>query len=333
MQEARGVSVAGAGSCVIDAGGCEEVNQYLVLCRAFGKSAHFLYDLDSLFRGNLRACVRSDGSVQHFLLTAGVGSDFGAYCGELDRKLTDLIDRLLAVRPAPAELARLMEYLSGLGHRKDWDGKAWARARVSVLTAISRYRDAVVGATSRGDVEEVEGRLGQITGALRQRNIILLPGGTLERYLPGYCGDPYQLTDGGKRQAVSEEIIELGKGMTDEQMEMRYGALYRAVRAMPGKLSVGTEQVLRNYLSQYIHDLQAAVVGNPSWELAEVQAHLNLIHRSTVKLFSLQKLERGPGKEFMALVGVAEMFGERPKAVRVTHRTNAGMGDFSIEER
>ncbi|MDP2883629.1 MAG: AAA family ATPase, partial [Ignavibacteria bacterium] len=72
MQEARGVSVAGAGSCIIDAGGCEEVNRYLDLCIAFGKSAYFLYDLDSLFGGNLRACVKDDGSVQSFLATAGV---------------------------------------------------------------------------------------------------------------------------------------------------------------------------------------------------------------------------------------------------------------------
>ena len=64
MQEARGVSVAGAGSCIIDAGGCEEVNRYLEFCKAFGKSAYFLYDLDSLFGGNLRSCVKADGSVQ-----------------------------------------------------------------------------------------------------------------------------------------------------------------------------------------------------------------------------------------------------------------------------
>ena len=88
MQEARGVSVAGAGSCIIDAGGCEEVNKYLELCLAFGKKAHFLYDLDSLFQGNLRGCLKADGSVQSFLVAAGVGNDFGKYCGELERKLT-----------------------------------------------------------------------------------------------------------------------------------------------------------------------------------------------------------------------------------------------------
>jgi hypothetical protein len=31
---------------------------------SLGKQAYFLYDLDSLFNGNLKACVKSDGSVQ-----------------------------------------------------------------------------------------------------------------------------------------------------------------------------------------------------------------------------------------------------------------------------
>ena len=82
VMEARGVSVAGAGSCIIDAGGAEEVNQYLKLCQALGKSAHFLYDLDSLFGGNLRACIKDDESVQSFLASAGLGNDFGLYCGQ-----------------------------------------------------------------------------------------------------------------------------------------------------------------------------------------------------------------------------------------------------------
>jgi hypothetical protein len=58
IQECRGVSVSAAGSCVIDAGGNEEVNKYLELCSAFGKKAFFLYDLDSLFTGTLRASIR-----------------------------------------------------------------------------------------------------------------------------------------------------------------------------------------------------------------------------------------------------------------------------------
>ncbi|MCK4392292.1 AAA family ATPase, partial [Candidatus Bipolaricaulota bacterium] len=204
MQEARGVSVAGAGSCIIDAGGCEEVNHYLELCMALGKKAYFLYDLDSLFSGNLRACVGSDGSVQSFLLTAGVGADFLKYCGELERKLTSAIDRLLCADPVHDQLSRLIAFLNTLGPRKAWNGgKAWAKARVAVMTAISRNRDDLVQALSKTDVEEIEGRTNQIVAALRAKNVLLLPGGTLERYLPSYRGDPYDLADDAKRNAVA----------------------------------------------------------------------------------------------------------------------------------
>jgi len=254
MQEARGVSVAGAGSCIIDAGGCEEVNRYLNLCRAFEKSAHFLYDLDSLFAGNLRACIKRDGSLQSFLATAGVENDFGKYCGELDKKLTSAIDQLLSTNSVPQPLERLLEFLVRLGERTHWDAGRWAKARVAVMTAISRHRLDVVSVLSRTDVEEIEGRLNRIVAALKQKNIILLPGGTLERYLPHYAGDHYELTDDAKRQAVVAEIEEMSKAMTPAQLEARYGELYTAVCELPSKESVDVERVLRYYLTKLLHN-------------------------------------------------------------------------------
>ncbi len=331
MQEARGVSVAGAGSCIIDAGGCEEVNKYLELCLAFGKKAHFLYDLDSLFQGNLRGCLKADGSVQSFLVAAGVGNDFGKYCGELERKLTTLIDNLLSLSKIPPSLDRLVEFLRKLGPRGAWDGKSWGKARVSVMTAISRHRTDVSSATSEVDVADVEARLGKIVTALKQRNVNLLPGGTLERYLPNYSGDHYDLSDGAKRDAVSAEIGEMAKPMTASDLSTRYTQLYDAVCNLPSKVSVDVERVLRSYLSRYIHDLQAAVSSNPSWELAEVQKHLSRIQQATTKVFSVTKLKRGQHKEFDAIISITQMLGEKPRLVRVGHQTNAGMGDFKIE--
>ena len=78
-------------------------------------------------------------------------------------------------------------------------------------------------------------------------------------------------------------------------------------------------------------DLQAAVVNNPTWLLDQVQAHLNTIQRATIKVFSVQELNRGPYKEFSAVVAIAEMLGQKQRLVRVNHQTNAGMGDFKIE--
>jgi hypothetical protein len=331
MQEARGVSVAGAGSCIIDAGGCEEVNRYLELCMAFGKSAYFLYDLDSLFGGNLRACLKADGSIQSFLLVAGVGNDFSRYCGELDRKLTAVIAQLISANAVPQPLVRLVEFLKELGPRNSWDGKLWSKARVSVMTAISRNRQAVVSAVSQIVVEEIEGRLKQIVTALMKKNVILLPGGTLERYLPKYTGDHYELADDAKRQAVLMEIEEMSKPMAAAELKERYGELYDAVCALPSMVGVDVEHVLRDYLSYYIHDLQATVVKHPTWLLDQVQAHLNAIQPATAKVFSIRELTRVKLEEFSAVVIITEMLSQKERLVRVTHQTNAGMGDFKIE--
>ena len=333
MQEARGVSIAAAGSCIIDAGGSEEVNRYLELAQAFGKKAYFLYDLDSLFGGSLRSCVAGDSSVQGFLLKAGVGNDFAKYCGELDRRLTKLIDQLLGSGAKTGELSLLLKFLLSLGSKDQWKKDDWRKARVAVLTAISRDRAGVEEIISRQDIGDIDGRLAQVVAALKEKNILLLPGGTLERYLPEYAGDHYELSDAAKRKAVEDEIEVMSKGMTTQEMAARYGGLYEAASSLPSKPPVDLDRVLGDYLAQYIHDLQGAVISNPEWSLAEVQLHLNTLHTAARDVFSVGKLTRSKEKEkeFEAEVTIAEMFGGKRRCVRVSQNTIAGMRDFVID--
>ena len=256
MMEARGVSVAGAGSCIIDAGGAEEVNHYLQLCKALGKAAYFLYDLDSLFRGNLRSCIREDQSIESFLASAGLGSDFvDEYCGKLDRKLTCLIDKLVTV-PLPPRLASLSSYIQGLGARPDGNPHDLAKARIAVLTALSKYRTEMADVATTQLIEDVEGHRDQVLKALATKNIYVLPGGTIERYLPAYSGDEYQLNDEAKRKAVFAEIGKMAQLTTDNELSTRYEDLYKAVSKLPGKMNVDVDPVLRSYLSDYIHGMQ-----------------------------------------------------------------------------
>ena len=234
IMQARRVSVAGAGSCVIDAGGDQEVNQYLRLCQSLGKGAHFLYDLDSLFGGNLRACIKEDQSVQSFLALAGLGNDFGEYCGQLEQELTSLITKLLG-ETLPQSLEPLSTFLSGLGDKNQWKQEHWKRARTAVMTAISRHREDMVSAMSLPLVEDIEGRRTKILSVLSAKNIQVLPGGTIERYLPSYKGDEYKLTPDAKVQAITTEIQEISKLSEEEELTKRYGDLYAAVCALPSK--------------------------------------------------------------------------------------------------
>ena len=328
MMEARGVSVAGAGSCVIDAGGSEEVNHYLNLCKGLGKKAYFLYDLDSLFRGSLRSCLKNDESVQSFLATAGLGGDFVGYCGKLEQTLTDLIDQLLSASLS-SPLNRLGDFLAGLGRRNCWEKEQWAKARTAVVTALSLYRNAMASVSIQ-HVVDVEGRLKQIVAVLKEKNIFLLPGGTIERYLPCYTSDDYELAEDAKRQAIDDEIRVLATPMTEADLSSRYGELYEVVRTLPSKANVDVEPVLRNYLSDYIHELQKIVVNNPNWSQDEIQAQINRVQSSLVNVFSIKELERGQQKEFKATIEIAELLGQRRRLTRINHQTRAGMGDFEI---
>jgi len=330
MLEARGVSVTSAGSCIIDAGGAEEANQYLKLCQGLGKTAHFLYDLDSLFRGTLRRSLGQDESIKSFLASAGLGIDFAQYCGQLESKLTELIDQVQN-STLPDSLKRLKVFLGSLGNRKDWKQDAWAKARLAIVTAMSRHRTDMAQVLSQQSIEDIEGRLEQILTALRERNIHVLPGGTLERYLPHYIGDEYELHPDAKRKAVQAEVAEMANLNSDEELAQRYGDLYRAVCKLPSKEAVDVDAVLRNYLCDYIHEIQRTVVNHPDWQIDQVQQWLNTKIPSTRQLFSVSEFERHPNGGFRATILIAEMLGEPGRNVRVNENTNAGMGDFLIE--
>ena len=329
MMEACGVSVAGAGSCIIDAGGSEEVNQYLKLCQGLGKTAHFVYDLDSLFSGNLGACVSNDETIQSFLVSAGLGNDLGKYCGQLKRSLTSLIDRLLDVS-LPPSLCDFERLLKNLGQRNEWKHEHWAKVRTAAMTAISLHRDDIVSAVSQQLVADIEGRRDQILNALNQKNIHVLPGGTIERYLPHYQGNEYELTSDAKRDAIHAAIEEIPNLETEEALSKRYGDLYDIIRRLPSKGEVDVEAVLCNYLSDYIHHLQRTVVNNPTFDMHQIQQQLRKLQPSSSNVFSIRYFDIRSGG-FNATIGIVKMLGQQERVVRVNERTNAGMDDFQIE--
>lgn len=183
LMEAGGVSAAAAGSCIIDCRGAEEVNHYLKLCQGLGKTAYFIYDLDSVFKGQLAACLRNDGTIGSFLAAAGVGTDFPKYVGELKKRLTALIDVLMegGFVGSLERLGRFFDRFGGV--RKEWASEHLAKAWVATMTMMSLSRDEIVAAATDDIVQDIEGRWQTVLKGLAKKNIHVLPGGTIERYL------------------------------------------------------------------------------------------------------------------------------------------------------
>lgn len=335
LMEARGVSITGAGSCIIDSGGVEDVNHYYKLCQGVGKDAHFVYDLDSLFIGNLRKCIGGDDSIRSFLASAGLGSDFGKYVGELDRRLTDVIDKLL-ISSLSDDLKALREFLGSFGsNRKHWSKDQLAKARVAVMTAISLHRDDIKAAVSEAIVEEIIGRWNKILTTLKEKNIQILPGGTLERYLPSFKGNIYDPSPEAKRQAVEAELKQLRdiQEYSDVRREdcliNRYEDLYSLVKELPSKAEVDFDTTLRRHISDYNHELQKVVNDNPAWCIDQIQTHMNQHPLQSCGVVSLSDFDRAGNNRFSATIYIRSILGKGSRVLKVDENTTIGnMKDF-----
>ena len=330
LMEARGVSASAAGSCVIDCGGVEEVNNYLKLCEGLGKKAHFVYDLDSLFIGQLRSCIGHDESTRSFLASAGVGSNFAKYVGELDSRLTGLIDHLLN-QTLDGNLETLGRFFSKFDlDRKRWKNDQLARARVATMTMISRDRDAIISIVPKHIIEEIEGQWQQILIILAKKNIHVLPGGTIERYLPCFTTDPLDPKPEAKRNAVTDELKELHRvhesdGLGREtQLADRYGGLYEVVRKLPTKAQVDFDVALRGHLSDYVHELQKVVESNPDWGAEQIESHMSFHPLPRSGIVSLKSFLRGANGRFDATIGISELLGKGRRYVEVCSDTTIG---------
>ena len=330
LMEARGVSAAADGSCIIDCGGVENVNHYLKLCQGLGKKAHFIYDLDSLFRGRLRSCLGNDDSIQSFLASAGVGADFAKYVGELESRLTTLIDLLLE-KSLSGHLENLGHFLHNLGaDRKEWDKGQLAKARVATMTVISQHRDEIVSIVPRDIVEDIDGRWQQILAILAKKNIHVLPGGTIERYLPCFAGDLLNPKPDTKQDAVLAELKELqhiresDNLSRDATLAGRYGELYGVVRRLPSKARVDFDSILRRHLSDYVHELQKIVEANPDWGRERIEGRIGDHPLSKCGAVSLHGFRRVTHGRFEATIRISEMLGEGPRLVEVGSGTTIG---------
>ncbi len=328
IQHRRKVSITAAGSCIIDVGGCEEVNKYLDLTRALGKSAFFFYDLDSLFLGNLRQCIASDGEVVQFLASLGLGRSFGRYCGELDQKLTAAVTAVRNSEPGTEQLEELKRYIATLDEDGTLAKKALARARVALLSDLRKRRDVIAPVIGSGLADDIDGHLNRIIETLQSKNVFVLPGGALEHYLPSYEGDRYSLNEGAKRNAVNAELIKLASGKLDDALSERYGDLFSNITFLPAKAPVDTDTVLLGYLSDYVHQLQGLVVTHPEWLREHLNAHFGAAANGLGKLFEIAEFNRAGRDEFEAII---HLQGVDRRTVRVTHDTNAGMRRFVLE--
>lgn len=258
----------------------------------------------------------------------GVGPDFGKYCGQLDRCLTDAVNAIRAVGGCGSTISELKAFIESLVQDGELANKQLARARVAVLIDLAGRRSMVTAAIGEALASDIEGRLAQIINLLSAKNVFLLPGGSLEHYLPSYSGPRYALNDELKRRAVEEEVVSLASGYFDGHLAERYGALFDAVCKLPAKPPVDMDAVLMAHLGDYIYQLQSLVLTHRKWTKEQINRHFASATDGLSQLFNVSEFSRTGDSEFAATIQVLRV---HRAVVRITHETNAGMRCFKLE--
>ena len=198
------------------------------------------------------------------------------------------------------------------------------------MTMISQNRDEIVSIAEKHTVEDIEGRWKKILTILAEKNIHVLPGGTLERYLPCFTGNLLDPKPGAKGNAVVAELKKLQRiresddSSRETTLMDRYGELYGVVSKLPSKDQVDCDGVLRRHLSDYVHELQKIVEANTDWGKKQIEGHMRDHPLPKSGIVSLKRFEHDADGRFEATIAISEMLGEGRRCVEVDTDTTIG---------
>ena len=118
----------------------------------------------------------------------------------------------------------------------------------------------------------------------------------------------------------------------ETELRGRYGDLFETIERLPGNQRVDFDQSIKSHLSTYIHAIQDLVVTKNLQDVSQIKSSLNRTLPGSEHIFDLQVYKGGNGTQFTATIVVKGLVDQKPRFVRISDSTNAGMRNFTIED-
>ncbi len=333
VQEFRGVSMEGSGSCVIDVGGNTEIALYHKLIEAFNKKAKYIYDLDSIFTRALRSNADTDDKIKTFLAKIGAGAEFQTYCGELEKLLTKSIALIKDNSSLNPKIIELQAYLKKVLESDDKKERL-KKARLAILIHIDKHRQTIVDELTELKVLEIEGKLNNILGALKAQDVFLLKGGALEHYLPTYTGNIYEINDSIKRQTIEKETELLFTSLTIEELDLRYGYLFEVIKQLPAEPKVDYLKPIKNHLGSLIYKIQSGIQSEAIKSIESIESYIGNDWESYKRVLSIDKDTSiiNNKTSFTCNITILDKWDLGELKLVINENTNSGMGQFELQK-
>jgi hypothetical protein len=330
IQEKRGFSIEGSGSCLIEAGGNKEVSLFFKLVLAFKKKAFFIYDLNSIFTRFFRESLHDDKLIVQFLAKLGVGSELKIVFSEFERELSSVIKKILDVQEDKLdELKTLKKYCDEL-QTKDIrrNNQAHKKMRIALLVQLEKSRNGLLEILEEEKILFIEAKLKNILDSFKLKNVYVLRGGSLENYLPSYKGNIYEINDDLKKKTVETELTELTH-IDSEMLESRYGYLYEVISNLPGYPPIDYLFHIENYLADFIFKLQKGIFEGCITSVEDVEICLKKEWNLFKQILIVDELNVVNRKSFRCKIIVLDRWGLGIKKIELTEKNNPALNDFN----
>lgn len=287
LQNKRGVSLEGAGSCLIDVGGNDKIAQYFYLSESLGKKSYFVYDLDSLFSKKLRQSADSSELTKEYLSSIGASESFQETCSDFEKTLKTQIDNILKLESIDSEFVYFQKYLADLQLSPDKD--KWKKMRTAFLIELQSNFLNLEKIITKRSITLVKQKLNNITSALKTNNVFLLSNGALENYLPLYEGNKYKISEELKRKTVEAEI-DFMQDLEEDELKTRYTGLYDLLVEFPSTQTIDYKLQIRSYVSDLIYKIQKGISTNSILTKDAIERYLGTEWISIIKIIEIEDL-------------------------------------------
>ncbi len=328
VQEFRGISLEGSGSCVIDVGGNTEIAHYHKLIEAYKKEAIYIYDLDSIFTRSLRSNADSDERIKEFLAKLGAGEEFQKYCGELEKAITKLVNELKESSSTNGLIVELKSFLVRVLATSDRD--KLKKTRVGFLIHLNKHRQSLVEEFSELKISAIEGILNNIIEALKEQSVYLLKGGALEHYLPTYSNSIYQIDESKKREALETELSDLFTSVSESDLPSRYGYYYEVIKQLPSNKRVDYLKPLKGHLGNIVFKIQQGFQQGLIKSKESISSFIGNEWSSYSRVLDIIDFSSTDKEKFECTIAIKDKWGIGEMEIKINQKTNAGMSDFEL---
>lgn len=319
LQNKRGVSLEGAGSCLIDVGGNDKIAQYFYLSQSLGKKSYFVYDLDSLFSKKLRQSADASELTKEYLSTIGASETFQEACSDIEKSITKHVKAIIEIENIDPDLIDFQKYLKTLFDSKT-DKDNWKKIRTAFLIELQSNPTRLEKILTKRTITLVTQKLKNITEALKTNNVYLLDDGALENYLPSYTGAKYRISEELKRKTVEAEI-EIMQGLSEEDLENRYNKLYKLLLQFPSTQKINYKLQIQSYVSDIIYKIQKGIIIKSILNKESIPAYLGKEWNSVFKIIEIEDL-KFKGENYKCSLKVLDKWDIGELFVKFTQDTN-----------